>query len=220
MNEKVALLSHPLDKNTPLYGGERSIEIIQKSAINNGDNANTLQLSFPNHAGTHIDVPFHFYSKGKKLTDYEPSHWIFNKPVCVDVPAKQGQLILFSDVSQKLTNETDLLLIRTGFEKLRNTPEYWSANPGLSTDLAQGIRFNFPNIRAVGVDCISITSYLHRSDGRVAHREFLNQSPSSNHIVLIEDMSLANYTSGYSQVVAFPLLISDSDGAPCSVIAW
>jgi len=41
--------------------------------------ANTLDISICNHAGTHIDVPKHFFNSGKSLSDYPASFWFFQK---------------------------------------------------------------------------------------------------------------------------------------------
>lgn len=212
-------LSHPLSSDTPLYGGAKDIDIVANSSIKNGDTANSLKLSFPNHAGTHLDVPFHFFDDGKKLIEYDPSFWFFKNPLCIDIPCDDGDLIQYKDVKNDLKDDTDLLLIRTGYEKFRTNRKYWERNPGLSANLGEGIRSKHKNIRAVGVDLISITSRLHRIEGRKAHRVFLGENYSSDPIVLIEDMSLLSYNSKFSEVVVLPLLIDNADGAPCTIIA-
>jgi len=212
-------LSHPISNDTLLYGGVKNIHISLDTVISKGDTANSLSLSFPNHAGTHVDVPYHFFEDGKKLTDYDASFWIFDNPVCVDVCGEDGYLVKYEDVVNSIKAETNLLLIRTGYEEHRNKKKYWQKNPGLSVDLATKLRINHQNIRAVGVDVISITSRMHRDEGRKAHREFLGNQYDYEPIILIEDMSLINFTTDISQVMIFPLLIKDADGAPCTVIA-
>lgn len=212
-------LSHPLSSNTPLYGGAKNIDIAPNTKIRKGDTANSLMLSFPNHAGTHLDVPYHFFENGKKLTDYDPHFWIFNHPLCIDVPSEDGYLVKYEDVVDSIKSETDLLLIRTGYEKFRMKKKYWSKNPGLSASLAMEIRKNHANVRAVGVDFISISSRRHRIEGRKAHCEFLGDQYDSDPIVLVEDMSLLNFTTDISSVIISPLLIKNGDGAPCTVTA-
>ena len=221
MKNKAIFLSHPIANDMPLYGGSSDIKITQSSSILSGDTANSLKLLMPNHAGTHLDVPFHFYQNGRKLTEYLPSDWIFQNPTCVDIgEIKEGYLIDYQDVSKFINDKNDLLLIRTGFEKYRDKVSYWQKNPGLSENLAKKLRTKHPNIRAVGVDVISITSRLNRQEGRKAHLEFLGSHYDSSPIVLIEDMSLESYSNKISTVIIAPLLISDADGAPCTVFAW
>lgn len=219
MMNKSVFLSHPVSINTPLYGGAKDINISIQTAISSGDTSNSLFLSFPNHVGTHLDVPYHFFDNGKKLTEYDSSFWIFNHPICVDVPSKDGYLVKYNDVANAIDKQTDLLLIRTGYEIYRNKKKYWQKNPGLSVNLATELRLNHPNIRAVGIDTISITSRLHRKEGRKAHKEFLGDAFDSSPIILIEDMSLKRYTKIISQVIVAPLRINDADGAPSTIIA-
>ena len=213
-------LSHPLSSDTPLYGGAKNIKIKSDTSISTGDTANSIYLAFSNHSGTHIDVPYHFFDDGKKLNEYDPNFWIFRSPICLDLPCIDGYLIQYQDVAELIKPETDLLLIRTGYEKFRMEKKYWASNPGLSSNLAIGIREHHPNIRSVGVDVISITSRLHREEGRKAHREFLGTNYSSDPIVVIEDMSLLQFTPNISNVIIAPLIIDNSDGAPCTIIAY
>jgi|APSaa5957512535_1039671.scaffolds.fasta_scaffold92591_2 arylformamidase len=213
-------MSHPLFNDTPLYGGATDINISQADSIQAGATANTLNLSLPNHAGTHIDVPYHFFEDGNKLTDYGASFWIFYHPVCVDIFCGDGYLVKYDDVVNSINKDTDLLLIRTGYEQYRDEIKYWEKNPGLSAALGKELRSKQPNIRALGIDSISITSRLHREEGRAAHREFLGNHYVSEPIVLIEDMSLKNYINNISQVIILPLMISNADGAPCTIIAY
>ncbi len=153
------------------------------------------------------------------MTYYDPYCWIFNHPLCVDAPGEDGYLIKYKDVANSIKLETDLLLLRTGYEKFRMETKYWKKNPGLSPNLAMELRTNHSNIRAVGVDVISITSRMHKDEGRKAHREFLGNQYDSNPIVLIEDMSLINFMTDISQVTVLPLMISNADGSPCTIIA-
>ena len=216
---KTIFLSHPLSNDTPLYGGANDINLKQNTFIRNGDTANSLTLSFPNHAGTHVDVPYHFFENGKKLTDYDASYWIFYKPILVDVPGDDGYLVRYDDVRESINKDTDLLLIRTGYEKHRGVKKYWQKNPGLSVDMARNLRLKHPSIRAVGMDIISTTSRLHRKEGREAHREFLGSHYSSDPILLIEDMALKQYSNDDAQIIVLPLLIVSADGAPCTIVA-
>lgn len=212
-------LSYKLSTNTPAYGGGTGLRVKEVSKIDNGDTANSLQLSFPNHIGTHIDAPSHFFDDGKKLTDYDPSFWIFNHPQCVDVPGGDGHLITISDIDKKINEQTDLLLLRTDYQQYRSQTRYWQKNPGLSEALAKELRQNYPHIRAVGVDFISITSRLHREEGKKAHREFLGAHYNSDPILIIEDMQLSNYYNEISRIIVLPLMIDNADGAPCTIIA-
>ena len=62
-------------------------------------------------------------NEGKKLTDYDVLFWIYNHPVCIDVPDENGYLVTYDDVVDKMNMDMDLLLILTGF-KNRNQTKY------------------------------------------------------------------------------------------------
>jgi arylformamidase len=71
------LLSYPISMDTPLYGNGEGIQLLKDKNLMNGDSCNTMHWSFPNHTGTHVDVPYHFNQNGKKITDYPANYWIF-----------------------------------------------------------------------------------------------------------------------------------------------
>ena len=73
----IKLLSYFISPDTPLYGNGTGTHFINEKNINNGDSCNTLNMQFSNHTGTHIDFPYHFNKKGKKLNEYKSDFWEF-----------------------------------------------------------------------------------------------------------------------------------------------
>ena len=116
-----------------------------------------------------------------------------------------------------MNRDIELLLIKTGFGNYRGTDRYTLTPPGLSSELASYFRQEFPVLRCVGMDLISVSSYSNREEGRKAHREFLNPKEGQP-ILLIEDMKL-DVDDVFKKVIVAPLLIENADGAPCTVIA-
>jgi arylformamidase len=184
-----------------------------------GDTCNTGILHFPSHTGTHVDAPFHFYPHGRAVHEYPPESWIFSCPVVIDMPAAESKLLNEGDIlnlsSTPENNNVDLLLIRTGFERFRGQDSYWNDGPGLSPSLAGYFLKRYPNVRAAGMDCLSISSIRFREQGREAHRAFLGQG-----LLLFEDMRLSEIgpEDRLEKVMAFPLRFDLGDGAPCTVI--
>lgn len=213
------LLSHILKQDTPSYGNRDKVIIRVNSCIRGGETANSSCWVFSNnHIGTHIDVPRHFSDSGKKTTDYPIGDYIFEKVQMISVPCDGPKLIEGSDLVG-LREDIDLLLIRTGYEAKRGEDEYWNNNPGLSPSLADYLRKRCPNLRCVGFDFISVTSWQHRAEGRLAHKAFLAPEDGSQEIWAIEDMSLANMTQQIKKVVVAPLLVEDGNGTAVTVIA-
>ena len=215
---KVYYLSHPLSADTPSYGNRDKVVILPKSSISNGDTSNTTDFRLTNnHIGTHFDVPKHFYDDGSTITDVSPDQWIFFDVCLIDIPCDEGKLIEVSDFdSAIIKSNTDLLLIRTGFEIFRSEDKYWKEYPGISVEACEYLRSKFKNLRAVGLDFISLTSPLFKEQGKKAHLSFLSEL-EGRPILIIEDMKLSALQIDPDQVIVAPLLIDKGNGGPVTV---
>ena len=218
MTQNFQLLSHSLNLNTPSYGNRDKFIINEKTQIEKGDSANSSEWKFTiNHLGTHIDFPSHFYSNGASLSDFEINDFIFQHPQLIDVECFEAKLIEYSDLNTIISENTDLLLIRTGYEIFRFTDKYWNDNHGLSPEFGMKLRSDFPNVRAIGFDFISLTSWKYRKEGKKAHREFL-KGDKKNRFFIIEDMALKAIKSKKpKRVIVSPLFVHEANGSPVSV---
>jgi len=212
-------LSHDLNDFTPSYGNQKDNSITIRSSILSGDSSNSLTLNFSNHWGTHVDCPFHFDPDGKKLTDYTEDEWIFNKVQLMKIEAKHDQILTPSDLTETILPDTEVLLIKSGFEKERMTDSYWKNNPGLSPSLGNYIRSTFPQLKVLGLDFISITSFSQRELGRIAHKSFLNCDGSGEPLRVIEDMKISALKNSPSKIIIAPLFIKNADAAPVTIFA-
>lgn len=217
---KVSYLSHPLTTDTPSYGNRDEVILDQKSSISAGDTSNTTDLRLTNnHIGTHFDVPNHFYENGKTITDIDPSDWFFEKIEIIDIECENGRLINEEDFkAHEIPLETDFLIIRTGFEKFRDQEVYWKAYPGISEKACEYLRSNFSYLRAVGLDFISLTSPLFKTEGKAAHKVFLEERAGS-FIIIIEDMKVAHLSNNPDKIIIAPLLLDKGNGGPVTIIA-
>lgn len=216
------LLSHIITEDTPAYGNKDRITIKANSSISNGDTANTSSWFFSNnHIGTHMDSAYHFCENGAKTFEIPLHDFFFNQVSFIDIPATEAKLIGINDVINAGTihPETELLLIRTGFEQYRHEEKYWSNNPGLAPELADYFRNNFPALRCVGFDFISLTSYQYRPEGRLSHKAFLCPENGKKSILVIEDMSLEKVTGKLNTVIVAPLFVQDGNGGAVTVFA-
>ena len=218
---KYVLLSHVLRQDTPSYGNRDKVIIRVNSSIKCGETANSSCLILSNnHIGTHIDVPRHFSMDGKRTIDYPIGDYVFQNCQIVDLPKTEACLIGPDDLmEQSIDADVDLLLIRTGFENLRGEDDYWNNNPGLSPDLADYLRERFQNLRCVGFDFISVTSWKFRQEGRLAHKAFLAPKNGKRPIWAIEDMSLKDAREKMKKVIVAPFLVEDGNGTAVTVIA-
>jgi kynurenine formamidase len=206
-----------MDENTPLYGGGKGVSVLEDRSISKGDTANTKQLSFHNHSGTHIDFPNHFFENGFTSEKYEAAQWIFRKPYLIIKQTSENEIIdLTEDELYNVPKEIDFLILKTGFGVYREEEKYSKYNPGISPDLANRLKRLFPNLRVLGMDLISITSFQNRELGRKAHKNFLG---GDTPILLIEDMNLISLNSSPLEIYCLPLLIKKLDGSPVTIIA-
>lgn len=211
--QKVILLSHIINEETPLYSGEKSISIKKVKSIKQGSSCNKTYWSFPAHTGTHLDAPRHFLDKGRAISDFLPGELVFRKVCLLAVRnIKPGCIIGEKDLSS--VKDCELLLIKTRFEKHRGRKLYWKNSPCLDDKLAIWLKKACSSIRAVGVDFISISNLKNRVLGRLAHRAFLERG-----IFLIEDMKLSGLKARPELVIVSPLFVDGAEAAPATVLA-
>jgi arylformamidase len=213
-------LSHVLGPDTPFYGGDGAFQVEPLRSIAAGDSCNASRWSFPNHAGTHIDLPRHFVSDGRCADDYPPDFWVFKDVGVIDISDVQPGFVIGPELLEKfeVAQDVELLLLKTEFGRYRATPAYWRENPVFSPELADYLRNRFPLLRVFGFDTISVSSWTDRPTGREAHRAFLG---GDKPILLVEDMNLSQIGSEtiFSRVTIAPLLVRRADAAPCTVTA-
>ena len=216
------LLSHKIDSITPVYGGKKGFSYALTSSIKKGDSANTQRWELPNHLGTHVDFPYHFYKNGQTVDDFPENFWIFNgnkiQVIEVDLPDKKFLIEHTSLANTNFKQDAELLILKTGIGKYRKKEKFWKYNPGISIEMADWIVNKFKIIKAIGIDSISISSWQHRDIGRQVHKKMLNPKKP---ILIIEDMDLSKIDkdTNFNRIYIAPLMVRKSDGAPCTIIA-
>ncbi|MCG8634091.1 MAG: cyclase family protein [Desulfobacterales bacterium] len=217
---KFIYLSHVLDETTPVYGNGASLTREQGNRMAAGDSCNTQVWHLSNHIGTHVDAPRHFCRDGAFLDDYPADFWICSSVFCLEAgDIGSGDIVSASCLTlDAVPEDIDLLLIKTGFGDLRGRHEYMMENPGFDPDMAEGLRSRFPNLKMIGFDSISLSSFASRPLGRIAHKAFLDHERP---ILIIEDMDLTQINQGGAvrEAAVVPVRVRNSDAAPCTIIA-
>jgi len=222
MKSKYIYLSHAITSSIPVYGNPAmEVEITPIKQICNGDSCHTYAFKIENHWGTHMDSPNHFFEEGETLTEMEPGEIIFTNIQVLEIQCPEGFLITSKHLGTSIQENTDLLLIKTGMEECRGQERYSCGNPGMSEESGLYLRENCPNLRAIGFDFISLSSFQNREEGRRAHQSYLDPNAHGRPILIIEDMALANISSAtrIKSIVAAPLRIAGIDSGPVTVIA-
>ncbi len=213
-------LSYPLHSKVISYGGDKGFSQQKLTSMDQGDSCNTSYWSLSNHVGTHIDFPRHFSRTGHTLSEYSSLFFVFESIFLAEISTAAPETIIGPGelCIKKAPQETTLLLIKTGFAQFREDPVYWRQNPGLHPELAGYLRTELPNLRVVGFDSISLSSFAHRDLGRKAHKAFLDYDRP---ILPLEDMDLTQVDENtkIDMVIVSPLRVLETDGSPCTVIA-
>jgi arylformamidase len=214
-------LSHALSDAMPTYGDGEKPAFLPLKAMARGDSCNTARWTLPNHSGTHVDAPRHFFPDGPTISDYPAEFWVFRHSWCAAIPQPDGGGLIGQEQLPwcEIPQQTDLLLLKTGFGSQYGAERYWRDNPGLAPELAARLRSECPALRAVGFDFISVSSWRHRDAGREAHRAFLD--PAGPPLLLVEDMNLSGLQPGstFNRVIVAPLRVGHADASPCTVLA-
>jgi arylformamidase len=224
-------LNHVLSEISPLYGDNGKIDLKRVRKITQGNSSNNTELSFAAHSGTHIDAPRHFDAEGRCLGDYSAEFWHCKIPFLIKKTIKKDEIICLEQWRSeldKIPSETDLLLIKTGFERFRESDilkrdkTYIFHGPGIAPEVGTWLRKN-RKLKMIGFDFISLTSYQNKELGRLAHRAFLftDKEPlvHAEPILIIEDMKLQDLQKSPHNVIVVPLLYEKADGSPVTVLA-
>jgi kynurenine formamidase len=177
--------SHIIDENTPLYGGRKeNFTMYKTSSMDEGKIANDTKIETTVHLGTHIDMPYHFHQYGQTIDDFDIDFWFFFKPLIIDF--KPTDYIIEDDLISILDEVKDIgydmLIVKTGLCHMRNERAFWEYNYGFSPKIYEYLREKFRNIRVIGFDSISISSWQNRDLGNVSHKVFLN---TDKHILIL-----------------------------------
>ncbi|WP_297431517.1 cyclase family protein [Sulfurimonas sp.] len=218
---KLIYLSYILDENTPTYGNRNRFICEKKSDISKGNVANDSTISTTVHVGTHIDMPYHFFEGGQTIENFDASYFRFTNVLFIDILPKD--IIVKDDLIALLKTQTnknsyDMLVVKTGICHKRDNNEFWQTNYGFDPSIAEYLRMEYPNIRVIGFDSISVSSFANRILGKESHRAFLNPKQP---ILLVEDMDLTHLKkdSKIDKIDIAPLRIAQCDGLPCTIIA-
>ncbi|MCS7095196.1 MAG: cyclase family protein [Thaumarchaeota archaeon] len=213
---RVYLLSHVLKEDDPVYPGTTPLRLEQVRSISRGDTSNSWRMSMGNHVGTHVDAPNHFDDTGLKVEDLRVEDLVIESGLVVEVPKAPGGSIEVEDLRahESRIERCGMLMIRTGLQAYRwGYPSLYSGEGvSLHPDAASYVAA-FSNLKALGIDAVSISSPLRRELGRAAHRRLL----VSRRFLIVEDMDLAGKPISYDYVILAPLRAEKIDGAPCTV---
>jgi kynurenine formamidase len=189
----------------------------------------------PVHIGTHLDYSFHYGSKSEnrasKTTEEIPLEWCYSDGVKLDLSHKKpNETIEAKDLEEALLKinyklkPLDIVLLRTGADKLFGKPSYFADYPGVGISAIDFLLDH--KIKIFGVDTMGIdrpyrfmlneflktknTKALYPAHFHGRKREFIH----------IERLTNLENLPGYGfKIICFPVKIKQTGGAWSRVVA-
>ena len=193
-------LTIPLNNKTPIYPGDPQVAIEQGTFLEK-DQFVMHKLALGTHTGTHIDAPMHMLKNGKTLEEM-PLNSFFGKGICVDVSTNYS----IETLKKYTIEKDDIVLLYTGWEDKRNTPEYFEKFPPIPVAVCN--YFIEKGIKLLGTDSPSADDIPFTS-----HKLLLQ-----NNILIVEALiNLKQLIGKNFTITALPLRLS-LDGSPVRVI--
>lgn len=217
------LISYPITEDAPGWPGNPTYHIEPFESMDKGDVANTYVMTIFNHFGTHMDAPRHFNPNGLRIWEMPFDRFFYEKPLLLDIPKGSKSKVEPEDLIpyEAKIKDCDLLLIRTGYGKIRATdPEEYKYNsPSVSKRAAKYLMDHFcGSLKTIAFDFLSLGSPIDKSDdGMVAHQTMLGMH-HDGYICIVEDANLENLPDVPLKAAAsVPLFTVGTDSGPVTM---
>jgi arylformamidase len=224
---KIIDLSHTIHDEIQIFPGD-PVPSIKRGLTHEKDYCHVDILTLGSHTGTHIDAPFHFLKKGKKI-DELPVQRFVGHGVLIDASAKSDRDVIEPGDIEPYENEIaegDFVIFRTGRDKYFGTSRYY-LHPYLSLE---GARLLVKmNISLVGIDALNIDpTYYGTMDSDSAAKNLPDEEDYGypvhdillgNEILIVENLCSLDKVKQVKGVYSFlPLKLKDSDGSPIRAV--
>lgn len=199
-------LSQLIHAEMPVFPGAIHPEFQQVSRVETSG-YRVAKVTMDYHAGTHIDAPAHMLPFGKTLDEFPVDYFTGRAAIAdfINWPFKTISLEAIKNF-EPLLEQTDYLLLKTGWSNDWGSDRYFTPYPVLSPEAAEWLT-NFP-LKGVGLDAISIDSIT--STDFTIHRILL-----AKEILVIENLNNLNtIDQDHFDFFCLPLRIKDADGSP------
>ena len=213
MTLKFIDLTLPVSEKIPTFPGSPQPIFIQWENIK--DDGYNLELLFlSSHTGTHLDAPYHFLEKGKKIHEISLKRLIINA-ILIKIRKRRDQAITKTDIQKfekkhgKIPNESTIVFW-TGWQKTIKNDSYFVNNPGLSVTAAKYLISKKTNL--VGIDSPSID--LGKEKRFLIHHLF-----AKNDVLIVENLAnLDKIKSWKFQLAVLPMKLENATGAPVRAV--
>lgn len=185
--------------------GDQDVKLRQETSIRNGDAYNFSRLTCSTHIGTHIDAPYHFTADGKTV-DTLSLYDLIGEALVVQIDADTITADELRDIDFKTYKR---ILFKTRNSELLKSETFHKDYVALDYSAAELLVKN--GVRVVGIDYLSIEMY--ETEEHPVHKLL-----TENEVIIIETLDLSKIEPGAYFLVALPLKLRNSEGAPARVV--
>ncbi|MCM3616764.1 arylformamidase [Sutcliffiella horikoshii] len=202
---KVYDISRPLSEKTPTWPGDTPFSYNVNWSKQHTGSVNVGSVKMSVHTATHVDAPYHFDDKGKRMDELDLSVFI-GQAIVVDVSKHQS--VELDHVEELLTlHPTKRILFKTNAWKEKE--KFPTDIPTLSANVVRLL--GSLHTPLIGVDLPSV-DYLDSKELPIHHA--LHQA----NICILEGIDLSEVEEGEYELIALPLKLKGTDGSPVRAI--
>jgi arylformamidase len=187
------------------WPGNPGVRLESTEEVGEGGICRVSMLSLGVHTGTHFDAPIHFDVPGGGVDALPLAAFVG----VARVVAVQGSAVDRADIEQHDIRAGERILFKTS-----NSGRCWSTDEFVPDYVYVGKEaarcLAELRVRTVGVDYLSVGG---PSDGAATHRLLLEAG-----VCILEGLDLRRVTPGEVDLIALPILLRGSDGAPARVL--
>lgn len=207
-------LTLTVSERIPMFPGSPQPIFIEWAKLRE-DKYNLEMIFLSTHTGTHVDAPYHFVKRGKKIHQIEPGRFLRDT---VLIRVKSGQdYITKSDITKfekrhGIIPQNSTILFATGWNNNISRRNFFEHNPGLAESAARYLVSKKTNL--VGIDSPSIDAGNNREFS--AHHILL-----SSDVLILENLcNLHKIKTTKFKLAALPLKLQGATGSPVRAVAF
>ena len=208
-------LTLTISKSIPTFPDSPTPQFVSWSSLQE-DGYNLELLFLSSHTGTHIDAPYHFAEKGKKIHQI-PLERLTGSATLIKLrknrndPISKSDIINYEKMYGRIHDHSSVFFF-TGWQENLRSPNYFTENPGLNVMAAKYLASKKVNL--VGIDSPSIDL---GNDGSFSVHHIL----AKNDILIVENLANLNRISTNSfDFVILPLKLKGATGSPVRAMAF
>jgi arylformamidase len=189
------------------WPGEPGPDRVLIKSLAGGDPANVSKLTLGVHTGTHVDAPVHFFA-GAAGIDQVPLNALVGPGLVIDA----GEVTAITAAvleALHIPAGTERVLFRTRNSAFIEDPVFHKDATYIAPDGAEWLVRR--GLRLVGIDYLSVEKFDAAEP--LTHRALLGAG-----IAIVEGANLLDVPAGPYTIMALPLKLVGSDGAPARLV--